>query len=96
MMYQCVTDEQCYSVYFSNFPLSLTSCVCPCMTVCVCCVRACVRACYITGEFTAREISLLVQLCFSNWKLQRRTFQFPSLSREQALLCVRVCVFVCD
>lgn len=44
MMYQCVTDEQCYSVYFSNFPLSLTSCVCPCMTVCVCCVRACVLA----------------------------------------------------
>lgn len=61
--------------------------------VCVC-VVACVRACYITGEFTAREISLLVQLCFSNWKLQRRTFQFPSLSREQALLCVCVCVCV--
>lgn len=50
MMYQCVTDEQCYSVYFSNFPLSLTSCVCPCMTVCVCvccCVRACVLACVL-------------------------------------------------
>lgn len=62
-----------------------------CEWVCVC-----VFVFVITGEFTALEISLLVQLSFSNWKLQRRTFRFPSQTEEeQACVCVMINCILC-